>query len=38
MLKCVYKMDMDTEQHTEQLEAALANLSDPSFVFEKERN
>ena len=30
-------MDMDAALQTEQLEAALANLSDPSFVFEKEK-
>ena len=37
MLKCVYKMKMDAALQTEQLEAALANLSDPYFVFEKEK-
>ena len=37
MLKCVSPMEMDTELQTEQLEAALANLSDPSFVLWKKK-
>ena len=35
MLKCVSHMDMDAGLQTEQFDAALAHLSDPSFVFEK---
>ena len=35
VLKCVSHMDMDAALQTEQLEAALANLSDPYFLFGK---
>ena len=38
MLKCVSHMDMDAELQTEQLEAAIAHLYYPYFVFEKENN
>ena len=37
VLKCMSQMQMDAELQTEKLEAALANLSDPYFVFEKEK-
>ena len=35
MLKCVSQMDIDATPQIEQGKAALTNLSDPSFVFEK---
>ena len=35
VLKCVSHMDMDTALQTEQLEAAIANLPDPYFLFGK---
>ena len=31
----MYQMDMDVALQIEQLEATLANLSDPSLMFEK---
>ena len=34
VLKCVSSINMDTALQKEQLQAALANLSDPYFVFE----
>ena len=37
VIKCVSQMDMDAALQTEQLEAAIDNLSDPSCMFEKEK-
>ena len=35
VIKCVSQMEMDAALQTEQLKAAISNLSYPSFVFEK---